>query len=680
MPEAISQKTLDCVAALRKEINRHNHAYYALDNPSIPDAEYDKLMLQLLAFESDYPQIIHKDSPTQRVGSTPLDAFSSIKHEMPMLSLGNAFNADDLRAFDKRLKDRLKDDTNLEYACEPKLDGIAVSIVYKHGSLEYAATRGDGVNGEDITQNVRTIASVPLKLMGSGYPDLLEVRGEIYMPKAGFNVLNERARENNGKLFVNPRNAAAGSLRQLDAKITATRPLELCAYSIGVVKDGRLPEKHTDILYKLQGWGFLINREMSAVPDIEQCITYLEALGGKRGDLSYDIDGIVFKVNTIKLQDTLGFVSRAPRWAIAYKFPAEEEITKVLDVEFQVGRTGAITPVARLEPVFVGGVTVSNATLHNKDEIARLDVRVNDTVIIRRAGDVIPQIVGVVKERRITGASEIVFPKACPVCHSPVVQVPGEAVMRCEGGLICPAQRKEAIIHFASRKAMNVDGLGDKLVEQLVDKDVIQTIADLYCLTVEDVAELDRMGEKSAKNLIAALEVSKKTSLGRFIYGLGIRGVGEATGRNLAEHFGALDLLLKADEALLQSIDDIGPIVAHFLSDFFQQENNLAIIRKLQQLGVNWPEVSVNSSAGDESILPLKGLTYVITGTLEQMSRDEAGEKLRELGAKVSGSVSKKTDYIVAGPGAGSKLKKAEDLGINILDESDLMILLANNN
>lgn len=675
MPENIPQATLDSVATLREDINRHNYRYYALDDPSIPDATYDRLMQQLLAFESEYPQLVCKDSPTQRVGATPLEAFSTVKHEMPMLSLGNAFNADELRAFDKRLKDRLDNDAPIAYACEPKLDGIAVSIIYKEGVLERAATRGDGLNGENITQNVRTIASVPLRLIGSGYPELLEVRGEIYMPKAGFIALNKRALKNDEKLFVNPRNAAAGSLRQLDAKITATRPLELCAYSVGVVKGGELPTRHTQILYKLQDWGFLINREMSEALDIEKCIEYLEQLSHKRDALTYDIDGVVFKVNNIALQNNLGFVSRAPRWAIAYKFPAEEETTQLLDVEFQVGRTGAITPVARLEPVFVGGVTVSNATLHNRDEIARLDVRIHDTVIIRRAGDVIPQIVGVVKERRPTNARVINFPEHCPVCHSPVVQVPGETVIRCEGGLICPAQRKEAIIHFASRKAMNVDGLGNKLVEQLVDKDLIKTIGDLYTLTAEKVATLERMGEKSAVNLIAALEVSKQTNLGRFIYALGIRGVGETTGRNLAEYFGKLDLLLEADEALLQTIDDIGPIVAHFLIDFFQQAENLAIIQQLRNLGVTWPEHEVTHAVEDE--LPLAGLTYVLTGALEQMSRDEAAEKLRELGAKVAGSVSKKTDYVVAGPGAGSKLKKAQDLGISVLDESDLMVLLA---
>ncbi len=673
MTETIPQDIRRSVKQLREEINGHNHRYYALDDPSIPDASYDRLMQSLLRLEEIHPSLISKDSPTQRVGATPLSAFNSVRHEMPMLSLGNAFNAEELHAFDKRLKDRLKDTQVIEYACEPKLDGIAVSIIYKEGILERAATRGDGSSGEDITQNVRTIASIPLRLFGNDFPPLLEVRGEIYMPTAGFNAFNERALKNNEKPFVNPRNAAAGSLRQLDAKITAKRPLELCAYSVGVVTENTLPEKHTDILNKLQGWGFLINREMKFVLGMAACIDFVEQLGKKRDGLSYEIDGVVLKVNNISIQNTLGFVSRAPRWAIAYKFPAQEETTILQDVEFQVGRTGAITPVARLAPIFVGGVTVSNATLHNRDEINRLDIKIKDTVIIRRAGDVIPQIVGVVKERRPDGAQSIIFPEQCPICSSPVVQVPGETVLRCEGGLICPAQRKEAVIHFASRKAMNIDGLGDKLVEQLVDKNLVSSIADLYTLTLEQVALLDRMGEKSAENLIEALIISKQTTLGHFIYALGIRGVGVTTARNLAEYFGKLEPLVVADETLLQEIPDIGPIVAHFLVDFFKKTENLNILTRLRESGVSWFER--DDEAGQSTSLPLAGLTYVLTGALEQVSRDDAGDLLRQLGAKVAGSVSKKTDYVVAGPGAGSKLKKAEDLGISILDESELMVL-----
>lgn len=671
MSEPIPTRVRDAVEALREQIHRHNYRYYTLDDPSIPDAEYDRLLRELADYEARYPQLIAPDSPTQRVGASPLAAFASAPHAMPMLSLDNAFDADELRAFDQRIRDRLKTDEELEYACEPKLDGVAVSLLYEGGHLQRAATRGDGNVGEDITQNVRTIKSVPLKLYGDNIPARLEVRGEIFMPRAGFEALNARALANGEKTFVNPRNAAAGSLRQLDARITARRPLKLCAYSVGVVEEGSLPEVHSDILYQLSDWGFLINTEMRVVAGIDACIDYQQQLLQKREQLSYDIDGVVFKVNRLDLQEKLGFVSRAPRWAIAYKYPAQEEITRLVDVDFQVGRTGAITPVARLQPVFVGGVTVSNATLHNRDEIARLDVRKGDTVIVRRAGDVIPQIVGVVSERRPKNAEVIEFPDHCPVCHSPAVQIPGEAVVRCEAGLICPAQRKEALIHFASRKAMDIDGLGDKLVEQLVDRDLVHTPADLYALDLETLAGLERMGEKSAQNLLAALEKSKDTTLARFIYALGIREVGEATARNLAMHFGRFDALAVADDDALQEVPDVGPVVARFVVDFFANPENQRAVAALRDAGVHWRE----QAARDPEKLPLQGLTYVLTGTLEAMTRDEASDKLRALGAKVAGSVSKNTDYLVAGPSAGSKLSKAESLGIEIIDEAKLLAL-----
>ncbi|MDO3385587.1 NAD-dependent DNA ligase LigA [Gilvimarinus sp. SDUM040013] len=657
---------------LRDEIDEHNYRYYALDAPSIPDAEYDRLLNELRELENDYPELVDSASPTQRVGAAPLAAFDSVAHEMPMLSLDNAFSDEDLQAFDRRLKDRLKSASAIEYACEPKLDGIAISLLYDAGQLVRALTRGDGSTGEDITQNVRTIHSVPLKLRGNTLPERIEVRGEIYMPKAGFSVLNEKAAASGEKVFVNPRNAAAGSLRQLDPRITATRPLELCAYSVGIHQGLELPDRHTDILHQMNAWGFKINPNMATASSIEQCMAYHRQLGEKRDSLPYDIDGVVFKVNLIGLQEDLGFVSRAPRWAIAYKFPAQEEITQLQDVEFQVGRTGTLTPVARLQPVFVGGVTVSNVTLHNKDEIERLGVRVGDTVIIRRAGDVIPQIVSVVEERRPANARVIEFPTECPVCHSPAVRIPGEAAIRCEGGLICPAQRKEALIHFASRKALDVDGLGEKIIDQLVDRGLVKNVVDLFSLSQQDVSALDRMGDKSAANLLAALEKSKTTSLPRFIYSLGIREVGEATARNLVAHFGTLQAIIEADEDALLAVDDIGPVVARFIRDFFVEQENLDIIKDLQHCGVHWQETKVI----DAESLPLAGKTCVLTGSLDAMSRDEAGDKLRALGAKVSGSVSKKTDFVVAGPGAGSKRAKAESLGLEILTEEQLLELL----
>ena len=668
-----SHNTHSRIDELKQQLNYHNYRYYVLDDPTIPDIEYDRLFQELKNLEAEHPEMITADSPTQRVGEAPLSVFSQVRHEIPMLSLDNAFDDDDLQSFNQRLLERLKDGREaIEYACEPKLDGIAVSLLYVDGVLERGATRGDGSTGEDITQNVRTIPSIPLRLLGENYPATLEVRGEVYMPKAGFDSLNDRARSAGEKPFVNPRNAAAGSLRQLDSKITASRPLEMCAYSVGWVEGGTLPGRHTDILRKLNDWGFKINPEMAEAASIEQCIEYYREMTDKRDHLDYEIDGIVFKVNDLVLQERLGFVSRAPRWAIAYKFPAQEEMTQLLDVEFQVGRTGAVTPVARLDPVFVGGVTVSSATLHNRDEVERLGVKVGDTVVIRRAGDVIPQIVSVVKSRRPESARDIEFPEHCPVCESPVETVAGEAVARCSGGLICGAQRKEAIKHFVSRKAMDVDGIGDKLVEQLVDEELIHSVADLFDLDKDQLAAMERMGEKSAVNLIDGLEVSKATSFERFLYALGIREVGEATARNLSRHFGTLESLIAADEAALLEVPDVGPVVAHFIQEFFQQPDNLEVIDALRAKGVHWPDVVVSVDAQ-----PLHNRTFVLTGTLQTMGRSEAKEKLQNLGAKVAGSVSAKTDCLIAGDKAGSKRTKAEELGIPVLDEEGMQSLFA---
>lgn len=660
------------IEQLRQEIHHHNYRYYALDDPHITDADYDRLMCRLRELEEQYPNSVTPDSPTQRVGATPLSVFQTVVHEMPMLSLDNAFSDEDLLAFNQRVQDRLKTTDDIEYACELKLDGIAVSLLYRDGLLVRGATRGDGTNGEDITQNVRTIKSIPLRLHGSGYPAVLEVRGEIYMPKAGFNALNEKARAAEEKLFVNPRNAAAGSLRQLDSRITANRPLEMCAYSVGRVDGGELPLTHSGILTALKSWGFLTNRETQVAKNIQEAMGFYRRIGEKRDVLAYDIDGIVFKVNSIDLQEKLGFISRAPRWAIAYKFPAQEESTILLDVEFQVGRTGAVTPVARLQPVFVGGVTVSNATLHNRDEINRLGIKIGDTVIVRRAGDVIPQIVQVVEAKRPEDARAIIFPGHCPVCNSPVETVADEAVARCSGGLVCAAQRKEAIKHFASRKAMNVEGLGDKLVEQLVDLGLVNDLADIYALTRDQLAAMERMGEKSADNILAALNNSKKTTLAKFIYALGIREVGESTARNFANYFGSFEALAAANQEALQLVPDVGPVVAHFAAEFFEQESNRIAVAALREAGIHWDNIEVASPEA----LPLNGLTYVLTGTLEALSRDDAKAHLLALGAKVAGSVSAKTDYVVAGPGAGSKLAKAEELGLKIIDETGLLELL----
>ncbi len=665
---------------LRQQLNTYSHQYYVLDEPSVPDAEYDRLFRELESIEKEFPDSVTAGSPTQKVGAPPLASFTQVTHERPMLSLDNAMNETELVDFERKVRDRLKTEIDvsvaIEYACEPKLDGLAVSILYEKGQLVQAATRGDGTTGENITLNVRTIKNVPLVLRGTDYPERLEVRGEIYIPKAGFEKLNEEARNNDGKVFANPRNAAAGSLRQLDSRITAKRPLELCAYSIGVVSEEyALPNKHEEILQCLKQWGLKINNDMAVVQGIQACVDYFAEMGRKRDSLDYDIDGIVFKINDLAIQQTLGFVARAPRWAIAAKFPAQEEITLLEGVDFQVGRTGALTPVARLKPVHVAGVIVSNATLHNMDEIARLGVKIGDAVIIRRAGDVIPQVVSVVMDRRPENATDIVMPIECPVCGSNVERIATEAVARCSGGLYCGAQRKEAIKHFSSRKALDIDGLGDKLVEQLVDAELINSFDDLFHLNLEDVAALDRMAEKSAKNLLASLEAAKNTTLGRFLYALGIREVGVTTAQNLADYFGFLERIQQADEATLLAVPDVGEIVAKHILAFFNEEHNQVIIEQLKKVGLSWPEAEP-ASAEDSAGLPLAGKVYVITGTLSEMSRDDAKQFLQQLGGKVTGSVSAKTDCLLAGEKAGSKLTKAEALGIDILDEAGFIELL----
>ena len=662
------------IDSLRERLDSWNYQYYVLDQPTVPDAEYDRCLRRLVELEREYPALLRPDSPTQRVGAAPLERFRQVTHEVPMLSLDNAFNEQDMLDFNRRLQDRLGDgEAPLEFACEPKLDGIAVSLLYRGGVLERAATRGDGSTGEDITHNVRTIPSVPLRLRGEGYPQVLEVRGEIYLPRAGFEQINARARAQGEKMFVNPRNAAAGSLRQLDARITATRPLEMCCYGVGLVSGGDLPAQHSAVLARLQQWGLRINAESLVVQGIEACDEYYQRLAARRDALPYDIDGIVFKVNDLALQQRLGFVSRAPRWAIARKFPAQEEMTRLLDVEFQVGRTGAITPVARLEPVFVGGVTVSNATLHNSDEIERLGVRLGDVVVVRRAGDVIPQVVSVVLERRPPDARPIVFPTSCPVCASPLERAEDEAVVRCMGGLVCAAQQKAAIRHFASRRAMDIEGLGDKLVEQLVDEGLVANVAGLYHLQREQLLALERLGEKSADKLLAALERSKHTTLPRFIFALGIREVGEATALALARHFGSWEALAGASEEQLLAVSDVGPVVADHLRQFFDSPSSLAVVAQLREVGVSWPDLELAGAAD----LPLAGQIWVVTGKLEQLGRDDATAQLQALGARVAGSVSARTTCVVAGPGAGSKLGKAVELGIEVIDEGALLALLA---
>lgn len=663
------------VAELRNTLNEYNYQYYVLDEPSVPDAVYDRDMQALIALEKQYPTLLSPNSPSQKVGGAALSSFEQVTHDVPMLSLDNAFDEESLLAFEKRLKDRLKDSATMDFSCEPKLDGLAVSILYENGELVRAATRGDGQVGENITANVRTISNVPLTLRGDHYPARVEVRGEVFMPREGFAKLNEQQKETGGKVFANPRNAAAGSLRQLDSKITAKRPLMFYAYSLGVVQPESftLPSTHSARLAQLGQWGLPLCPDIDTAEGGRGCLDYYNRILEKRDNLPYDIDGVVFKVDRIELQAALGFVARAPRWAIAQKFPAQEEVTTLLDVEFQVGRTGAITPVARLEPVFVGGVTVSNATLHNQDEIMRLGVKIGDTVVIRRAGDVIPQVVSVVEANRTGDETDITFPSQCPVCDSQVEKLEDEAVARCTGGLICAAQRKQALKHFASRKAFDIDGLGDKLVDQLVDADLVHSPADFFTLSLGDVVGLERMAEKSASKLLSSLEASKKTTLAKFLYALGIREVGEATAANLAAHFETLEAIRDASLEALVEVQDVGGVVATHIFNFFNESHNTDVIDALLKEGVHWPAIE----KPDAENLPLEGKTCVITGTLSEMGRSDAKARLQLLGAKVAGSVSKNTDFLVAGEKAGSKLTKAQELDVEVWDEAALIAFLS---
>ena len=667
------------MAELRKQIAYHDERYYVHDAPEIPDAEYDKLMVELRALEAEYPDLITPESPTQHVSGTPSESFGEIVHKVPMLSLDNAFSEEDVQGFDRRIHERLGVQGDLDYWAEPKLDGLAVTVIYRDGKLAQAATRGDGVRGEDVTANVRKIRSVPHQLKGK-MPGVLEARGEVFMPIKGFELMNRLARERGEKVFVNPRNAAAGSLRVLDPRITAKRPLQMYFYAIGTIEGGEAPGRQSELLESFASWGLPICPDAHRVRGIAGMLDYYRDMGARRRSLPYQIDGVVYKLDNRSDQERLGFVSRAPRWAIAHKFAAEEALTTVRGVEFQVGRTGALTPVARLEPVFVGGVTVSNVTLHNMDEVRRKDVRVGDTVVVRRAGDVIPEIVNVVLERRPgwpdnSGAlPEIELPSKCPVCGSKVLRAEGEAVARCTGGFTCRAQRQEAIRHFASRRAMDIEGLGDKLIEQLTDREWVKSPADIYTLTLEQVASLERMGEKSAANVLEQIEKSKQTTLPRLLYALGIREVGEATALALAQHFGDLEPLLEADAARVQQVPDIGPVVAAHVAAFFASAEHRKVIDRLRKEGVTWPPVEPLPTAGGANTLV--GQTFVVTGTLESMTRDQAQEALIALGAKVSKSVSKKTSYVVAGAEPGSKLQKAEELGVTVLDEKGFLELL----
>ncbi len=673
------------VAWLREELDRHNYQYYVLDAPTIPDAEYDALFSELMALELEHPELQTPDSPTQRVGGEPLSAFDSVRHRVPMLSLNNAFADEDVLNFDRRCAqglgrtapaageaDLFSAADAVEYACELKFDGLAMSLRYEDGRLVQAATRGDGETGEDVTVNVRTIKAIPLKLRGQA-PAVLEVRGEVFMFRRDFDKLNARQAEAGEKTFVNPRNAAAGSLRQLDPRITARRPLSFFAYGLGELQGVERPPTHSAMLDGFAALGLPVCKDRAVVKGAQGLLDFYRDIGKRRDDLPYDIDGVVYKVNALAEQERLGFVSRAPRFALAHKFPAQEMTTVVEDIEVQVGRTGAITPVARLRPVFVGGVTVTNATLHNEDEIRRKDVHVGDTVIVRRAGDVIPEVVAVVAERRPADARAFVMPTACPVCGSHIEKLEDEAIARCTGGLICAAQRKQSLLHFAQRRAMDIEGLGDRLVEQLVDQGIVRTPADLYKLGVAKLAALERMADKSAANLVAAIDKSRATTMNRFIFALGIRHVGEATAKDLARHFGKLDALMAADEAALLEVNDVGPVVAQSIAHFFAEPHNVEVIEQLRAAGVHWPE----SEPVAKSPAPLSGKTFVLTGTLPTLSREDAKELLEAAGAKVAGSVSKKTDYVVAGAEAGSKLDKAEALGVPVLDEAGMLALLA---
>ncbi|WP_338577376.1 NAD-dependent DNA ligase LigA [Erwinia sp. E_sp_W01_1] len=669
--ESVQEKIIQLQTTLR----HHEFQYHVMDAPEVPDAEYDRLMRELRELEQAHPELITPDSPTQRVGAAPLSAFEQVRHEVPMLSLDNAFDEESYLAFYKRVKDRLKNSDDITFCCELKLDGLAVSLLYEEGLLVRAATRGDGTTGENITVNVRTIRAIPLKLKGDNIPSRVEIRGEVFMPQAGFEALNEEARRTGSKVFANPRNAAAGSLRQLDPRITAKRPLTFFCYGSGLLEGGELPPSHMARLQQFKAWGLPVSDRIRLCHTADEVLAFYRQVEQDRATLGFDIDGVVIKVDSQELQERLGFVARAPRWAVAYKFPAQEQMTTVRDVEFQVGRTGAITPVARLEPVQVAGVVVSNATLHNADEIERLGLRIGDRVVIRRAGDVIPQVVGVVESERPENAREVVFPTHCPVCGSDVERVEGEVVARCTGGLICGAQRKGALKHFVSRRAMDVDGMGDKIIDQLVEKEYVKTPADLFTLTAGKLTGLDRMGPKSAVNVVNALEKAKKTTLARFLYSLGISEVGEATAANLAAHFGSLDNIIKADLNALIAVQDVGTVVASHVRNFMDEESNREVIRQLvEEAGITWPAVEVVNVEEIDS--PFAGKTVVLTGSLTILSRDEAKDRLTALGAKVSGSVSKKTDLVIAGEAAGSKLAKAQELGIDVIDEAEMIRLL----
>ncbi len=667
--------------SLREQINYHNYRYYVLDSPGIPDAEYDRLYRELEALEAAHPELVTSDSPTRRVGGRPLEGFAPVAHRVPMLSIRTETDIEAAGAlnFDARVRRELKlkeSDPPIEYACELKFDGLAINLRYEHGILVQAATRGDGETGEDVTQNVRTIHSIPLRLNTDAPPPVLEVRGEVFIRRPDFERYNQKQRESGGTPLVNPRNGAAGSIRQLDPAIAAQRPLSFYAYGIGEVVGWKLPATHSEVLDGVLELGLPVSKERAVVQGPQGLAQFHDDIGRRRDSLPFDIDGVVYKVNSLELQARLGFVSREPRWAVAHKFPPEEELTVVEAIEVQVGRTGALTPVARLKPVFVGGVTVSNATLHNQDEIDRLDVREGDSVIVRRAGDVIPEVVAVVKERRPQPEPmrfHILqrFP-TCPVCGSHVVRAEGEAAIRCSGGLYCPAQRKQALLHFASRRAMDIEGLGEKLVDQLVDQGIVHTPADLYKLGMGKVANLERMAEKSAANLLAAIEKSKRTTLARFVFALGIRNVGETTAKDVARHFGSLDALMAADEEALMQVPDVGPVVAQSIAQFFAEPHNREVVEQLRAGGVIWEETAPQRKQPGA----LAGKTFVLTGTLPGMSRDEAKDRIEAAGGKVSGSVSKKTDYVVAGAEPGSKFIKAQELGITILDEEGLLRLL----
>jgi len=663
------------ITHLRTTLVHHEYQYHVMDAPEVPDAEYDRLMNELRELEAQHPELITPDSPTQRVGAAPLSAFEQVRHEVPMLSLDNAFDEATYLAFDKRVKDRLKTTDDITFCCELKLDGLAVSLLYEEGLLVQAATRGDGTTGENITANVRTIRAIPLRLKGENIPARVEVRGEVFMPQAGFEKLNEEARRSGNKVFANPRNAAAGSLRQLDPRITAKRPLTFFCYGFGLLEGGEMPASHWQRLQQFKAWGLPVSDRIRLCHSAEEVLEFYHQVEADRPTLGFDIDGVVIKVDSQQLQEQLGFVARAPRWAVAFKFPAQEQMTTVRDVEFQVGRTGAITPVARLEPVQVAGVMVSNATLHNADEIERLGLQIGDRVVIRRAGDVIPQVVGVVESERPQDTRAIVFPEHCPVCGSDVERVEGEAVTRCTGGLICGAQRKEALKHFVSRRAMDVDGMGEKIIDQLVDKEYVKTPADLFRLSAGVLTGLDRMGPKSAQNVVDALNKAKQTTLARFLYALGIREVGEATAANLAAHFGELEKIMDADLDALIAVPDVGTVVASHLRNFMEEESNREVIRQLvEDIGIHWPAVEVIKPEEIDS--PFSGKTVVLTGSLTILSRDDAKARLVALGAKVSGSVSKKTDLVIAGEAAGSKLAKAQELGIEVIDEAEMIRLL----